>query len=383
MREQLSSRFLHVSRRGEKMHMSHRARGEGSIYQRKDGRWVAAISLENGKRKQIYRHTKPEAVMALQLANQAKLQGTLTGTRHETVEVFLRDWLQYRIQPRVRERTYLTYHDIVTKHIFPTLGHVKLQQLTPLHVQKLYQLKLHEGYSPQTIHQLHKLLRHALNDAVQLNHLFRNVCQVVQVPRTQEAHPLTAQQARQFLAAAQGDPFEALYVLALTTGMRQGELLALARADLDLSVGKLQVRRALNRVPHKGIVMAELKSKSSRRCIQLTPLAIDALKRHRLRQEEARWTASTAWLDQDLVFCNPQGKPLHAGNLLHRSFHPLLTRAGIPRIRFHDLRHSTATLLLTLGVRVRFLQKGQEKSRIERKEGTEQQRRAGADESRI
>ncbi len=174
------------------MHMSHRARGEGSIYQRKDGRWVAAISLENGKRKQIYRRTKPEAVMALQLANQAKLQGTLTSTREETVESFLRDWLQYRIQPRVRERTYLTYQDIVIKHILPTLGHVKLQRLTPLHAQKLYQLKLREGYSPQTIHQLHKLLRHALNDAMQLNHLFRNVCQVVQVPRvprTQKAYP--------------------------------------------------------------------------------------------------------------------------------------------------------------------------------------------------
>lgn len=341
------------------MHMSHRARGEGSIYQRKDGRWVAAISLENGKRKQIYRRTKPEAVMALQLANQAKLQGTLTSTRDETVEVFLRDWLQYRIQPKVRERTYLTYQDIVTKHVFPTLGHVKLQRLTPLHVQKLYQLKQQEGYSPQTIHQLHKLLRHALNDAVQLNHLLRNVCQVVEVPRvprTQEAHPLTAQQARHFLAAAQGDPFEALYVVALTTGMRQGELLALAWADLDLTVGKLQVRRALNRVPHKGIAMAELKSRSSRRCIQLTPLAINALKGHRLRQEEARLTAGTAWLDQNLVFCNPQGKPLHAGNLLHRSFHPLLTRAGIPQIRFHDLRHSTATLLLTLGVHPKVVQ---------------------------
>ena len=114
------------------------------------------------------------------------------------------------------------------------------------------------------------------------------------VPLTQEVPPLTAQQARQFLAAAQGDPFEALYVLALTTGMRQGELLALAWTDLDLTVGKLQVRRALNRVPHKGIAMAELKSTSSRRCIQLTPLAIDVLKGHHLRQEEARWTAGTA-----------------------------------------------------------------------------------------
>ena len=133
--------------------MSHRAKGEGSIYQRKDGRWVAAISLENGKRKQIYRRTKSEAVMALQLANQAKLQGTLTSTRDETVEEFLRDWLEYWIQPKVRKRTYETYQEVVTKHLLPTLGQVKLQRLTAQQVQKLYQEKLCEGYVLRTLQQ--------------------------------------------------------------------------------------------------------------------------------------------------------------------------------------------------------------------------------------
>jgi integrase len=344
--------------------MKRRAKGEGSIYHRKDGRWAAALTLENGKRKFMYRHTQEEAVRALQIANQAKMQGNLTSTRNETVEMFFMDWLHFRLQPQVRERTYQGYHDLIVKHILPTLGHIKLQKLTPMQIQQLYDLKRQQQYSPQTILKIHKILRRVLEDAVYLHHIQYNVCQKVYPPRQPKGHliakALSVAEAKQLLAAARGDELEALYVLAITTGMRQGELLALTWDDIDFTTGKLQVRRSLNRSSQKqtGGVASELKTVSSRRCIQLTPMALDALQRHALQQKhlqeetkkrkekrEGRW-----------VFCNTRGNPLRASSLIRSSFRPLLEKAGIPPIRFHDLRHTTATLLLSMGTHPKIVQ---------------------------
>jgi integrase len=167
---------------------------------------------------------------------------------------------------------------------------------------------------------------------------------------------LTPEQAQKFLEAARDDPFEALYILAITTGMRQGELLGLKWQDIQLEQGKLQVRRSLARIGKQGFVTSEPKTKSSRRAIALATVAIEALKRHRIQQNERRLAAGPAWEDQDLVFCNLVGKPLEAGNLTRRSFRPLLEKAGAPKIRFHDLRHSAATLLLSMNVHPKIVQ---------------------------
>jgi integrase len=338
--------------------MKRRANGEGSIYQRKDGRWAAVICLQNGKRKSMYRHTQAEAVMALQLANQAKMQGTLTTTRNETVEAFLQDWLCYRVQPRVRERTYQNYCETVTKHLLPTLGQIKLQQLTATHIQKLYDTKRQQQLSPRTIHHIHLILRRALDDAIRLHHLWQNVCQDVVLPRQPKGHlvskTLTFEQTKQLLAAAKGDELEALYVLALTTGMRQGELLALTWDDLDFATGKLHIRRSLSRSPQKGLVASELKTVSSRRCIQLTMLALDTLQHHAQIQQQ-QGTGSQRKKEQ-WIFCNTQGKPLQAANLIRSSFRPLLEKAGLPPMRFHDVRHTTATLLLSMGTHPKIVQ---------------------------
>ncbi|GAC1674548.1 MAG: site-specific integrase [Ktedonobacteraceae bacterium] len=339
--------------------MNMRANGEGSVYQRKDGRWTAAISLENGQRKYLYRHTQAEAVKALQLVQQARMQGTLFSTRDETVETFLQNWFQYRLRPQVREKTAQRYQEVITNHLFPTLGKIKLQKLTVMHIQELYDVKLQQ-HSPRTIHFIHKVLRRALEDAVQLHHHWYNVCQKVVLPRLPRGQfvikTLSIQQARQFLKAAEGDPLEALYVLALTTGMRQGELLALIWDDLDFTTSKLQVRRSLSRSSERGNVVSELKTVSSRRCIYLAPLALDTLKRHRQQQKKMQQEAGADWAGEKWVFCNSQGKPLHASNLIRRSFRPLLERAGLPVMRFHDLRHSTAALLLSIGTHPKIVQ---------------------------
>ncbi len=338
--------------------MGKRANGEGTVYQRKDKRWVAVIPLENGQRKFIYRSTQREAIKELQLATQAKMQGTLIATGDQTLSVFLTSWLQDTAQPRLRDRTYIRYRELIMLHILPNVGKVKLQKLSPQHLQKLYNTKLEEGYAPQTVQHIHRLLHRALNDAVKWNLLARNVCDAVDSPRVpkKEMKVFTAEQAQQFLECARDDALEALYVVALTTGMRQGELLGLKWSDIDFTCERLQVVRTIARIRHKGFVVLEPKTAKGRRSINLTPLALDALKRHRIRQNEARLGVGEIWDDQGWIFCNSVGKPLEVSNIIRRSFHPLLEKAGVPKLRFHDLRHSAATLLLSLNIHPKVVQ---------------------------
>ena len=164
-----------------------------------------------------------------------------------------------------------------------------------------------------------------------------------------EMQTLSPEQARAFLDAAQGDRFHALYVLALSTGMRQGELLALRWQDVDLDRGTVQVRGSLQRTP-AGLTLTEPKTAASRRQVGLTPSAVAALRRHRVAQTEERLRFGSVWQDNGLVFCNEIGEPIDATHVTVRPFRRLLERAGLPQIRFHDLRHTAATLLLGQGV---------------------------------
>jgi integrase len=160
---------------------------------------------------------------------------------------------------------------------------------------------------------------------------------------------LSPAQARSLLDAARGDRFEALYTLALTTGMREGELLSLRWRSLDLDQGTLQVRTTIRRTT-EGFTVTEAKTARSRRKLLLTPNAVDALRRHREAQKKERSHAGEAWEENDLVFPNTIGKPVEAGNFLRRQYRPLLKRLDLPPVRFHDLRHTAATLLLLQGV---------------------------------
>ncbi|TAK59369.1 MAG: site-specific integrase, partial [Dehalococcoidia bacterium] len=160
-----------------------------------------------------------------------------------------------------------------------------------------------------------------------------------------EITTLSREQARALLSAARHDRFEALYVLALTTGMRQGELLALRWRDIDLDTCCLNVRGSLQRST-LGLAIGDPKTRKSRRRIELSAAAVEALSRHQQQQERERLDQGPAWQEQGLVFANELGRPMEAGNLVRRSFRPLLRAAGLPRIRFHDLRHTAATLLM-------------------------------------
>ncbi|HTI14507.1 MAG TPA: site-specific integrase, partial [Dictyobacter sp.] len=218
--------------------------------------------------------------------------------------------------------------------------------------------RLEEGYSAQTVKHIHRLLHRALNDAVRWDLVTKNVCDRVDAPRVakREMKAFTPQEAQSFLKAAQGDPLETLYILALTTGMRRGELLALKWEDINFKQEMLQVRRTIAHIPHQGFITAEPKTVKSRRSITLTTLAIEALKQHRAQQNEQRLKAGPAWIDQDWIFCKKDGTPIEPSTLLRRSFYPLLLKAEVPKIRFHDLRHSTASLLLSQGVHPKIVQ---------------------------
>jgi integrase len=228
---------------------------------------------------------------------------------------------------------------------------VILSRLTPQQVQQLYAQKLSAGLSPTTVAHLHAVLHRALGAALRLGLVQRNVTELVDAPHVSppEMQVLTPEQARIFLQAASTDRLEALYVLAITSGMRLGELLAVKWRDVDLDRGSLQVRATLQHTD-EGYNFFQPKTKRSRRHVTLTRGAVEALRRHRARQAEERLLAGAGWKDLGLIFTNTAGGPLHKSNLHFRSFKPLLQAAGLPPIRFHDLRHTAATLLFLQGV---------------------------------
>ena len=335
--------------------MARRGHGEGSIYQRSDGRWAASITLEGRKRKTLYGKTRKEVQEQLKIALREQQQGMLVTTPQQTLEQFLGQWLEAH-RPSVRIRTYERYEQIVRVHIVPALGRVQLQKLTAQQVQNFY-TKVGKQLSSTTVNTLHAMFHKALEDAVKWGLLARNVCDAVTAPRRAhyEIKPLTMEQANILLDAAKQDDFEALWVLALTTGMRRGELLALKWQDINFEQAMLQVRRIFTRAPGNRYIESEPKTEKSRRSIMLASFTVEALRRHRVRQLETKLQMGTAWQEHDLVFCTSLGTPLNPNRALEL-FKRLLKKAGLPDMRLHDLRHSIATILLSMGVHPKVVQ---------------------------
>ena len=333
--------------------MSRRGSTQGTIHRRKDGRWVAAISLgyAGGRRRRKYLYAKTRQAVASKLATAIKTRqdGLPLPSERETLRVFLREWLT-TVEPSLRPKTHRTYSDLVRLHVEPSLGAVRLARLEPRHLQQLYS-DLAQRLSPMSIRHVHAVLRRSLRDAVRWGAVARNVAELVSPPRvaTREMETLSPEQARALLDAADDDRLGALYSLALSTGMRQGELLALRWENLDLDVGRLQVRGTLQRVDGE-LVVLEPKTAASRRQITLANGTVAALRRHRAKQAEERLRLDSAWGEDSFVFVNEAGRPIDARNLVRSSFQPLLRRAGLPTLRFHDLRHSAATLMLSKGI---------------------------------
>ena len=342
--------------------MARRGHGEGSIYLRSDGRWAASISVEDGKRKTFYGKTRKEVQEQLKAALYDQQKGTLVTGPQQKVGQFLTHWLEDVHKQSIRSRTYERYEEIVRLHLVPGIGHHQLQKLSPQHLQSFYTKKLEEGLSTTTVISFHNVLHKALETAVRWNLLPRNICDLVSPPRRKrfEIQPLGIEQVQQLLAAARGHRLEALFILALASGLRRGELIGLKWQDINFLTGTLQVRRILTRVPSKlpgkGYVEAEPKAEKGRRSILLPPFVIEALKQHRAKQLESKLKAGSAWQDHDYVFCTSIGTHLNPTRDILDQLKALLKKAGLPDIRFHDLRHSSATMLLGMGVHPKIVQ---------------------------
>jgi integrase len=339
--------------------MGKRGNGEGSISRRKNGGWCAqyvVYTSEGRKRKTLYGKTRQEVAAKLSKALADRESGLTFDAGSLTVGDYLARWLSDSVKGTVRFSTFERHEQIVRRHIRPALGQVKLKSLVPAHVRGLISEKLNIGLAPATVRKIHSTLHKALSQAVADGLIPRNAADVKSPrPAPDEMRPLSETEARTFLETARGDRFEPLYVLAITAGLRRGELLGLRWEDADLERGTLRVGRALVREGGRH-TLGETKSRRGRRRVNLTPRTVSVLKAHRKRQLEERIKLTGLFEDHGLIFATSVGTPVNPENLVKRSFKPLLTRAGLPEIRFHDLRHTCATLLLGRGVHPKLVQ---------------------------
>ncbi len=338
-----------------------RGNGEGSIYRRKNGTWAAQYTVwttGGRKRRSVSGKTRAEVSRKLTEAMADRDGGLVYDAGKLTVGEYLDKWLTGSVKGTVRETTYANYTYISRKHISPALGCMKLKTLTPAHVRGFYGDKARTDLSAATVKKMHVVLRKALSQAVSDGLIPRNAADGVKPPRVsapgEEIKPLDSEGCAAFLKAARGERLEALYVLAVHCGLREGELLALRWEDVDLKSPKpaLLVRRTLTRGENgRGwVVGASTKSGKGRR-VRLSRQGVSALKDHRKRQYEERLRLAGLWQERDLVFPNETGSLFNPSNLRNRSFKRIKARSGVREdLRFHDLRHTCATLLLGEGV---------------------------------
>jgi integrase len=333
-----------------------RGRGEGSIYQRADGTWCATYSAgynADGKRirRTVFGGTKEQVRDKLARVQTSKLDGTLAEPSKLRLAAYLDRWVEDAARPTIRLATYVSYQGIIRNHINSRIGGVALTKLNPAHVQGLYADMERDEASARVRQLTHAVLRRALKQAVKWGLVPRNVCDAVDPPRVAKRTitPLTAEQVQALLMASKNDRLHALYVLAVGSGLRLGELFGLQWQHVDLEAQAITVCQTLLEVKGK-LELAEPKTSKSRRRVDLPKMVVDALWKHKAKML-AEGFAAVPW-----VFCNSQGGPLRKSHFHRNEFKPLLRRAKLPPIRFHDLRHTSATLLLSAGVHPKVVQ---------------------------
>jgi integrase len=266
---------------------------------------------------------------------------------------YLDDWLAETVRLSVRPKTFVSYRSIVRIHLIPALGHIRIDELRPLDVQAYLNAKAASGLAPRTVAYHRNILRQALGHAERIELVGRNLAKLARPPRIprREVRPLSPDEARAFLGAISGDRLEALYLLAIGCGLRQGEILGLRWSDVDLDAGTVRVRAALQRV--EGVfALVEPKSYTSRRLVPLPAIVLAGLVAHQERKLAERCPLALDPQFADLLFTTTAGQPID-GISVTRRFQRILKRAGLPRQRFHDLRHACASLLLAQGVPAR------------------------------
>lgn len=342
--------------------MSRRAPGEGSLRKRKNGSGKTVWEWRPPKtcpvQRGLYAKTRGEVLEKRDAFLREIGAGVTQDASRITVSDFLKAWLRDSVRTSVRSATHEHHERVCRNHLEPKLGNLKLRELTGAHISALYAEKLDAGFSPGTRRHVKTTLGKAMKQAVRWGYLARDPSEGVPVPKAPQKdgeegfdpdmRALSAEEAATFLEASRGDRYAALYSLALATGMRQGEMLALPWKNVDLSTGIVRVRRTLV-IVKGGFEYAPPKTGRSRRDVELRPEAVGALREHRKRQLEERMRLGGTPEDHGLVFATTTGTPLRRQNLQRRHFKPILKEAGLPDVRFHDLRHTFATLTLANG----------------------------------
>ncbi len=317
-----------------------RGSNEGSIYKRKDGLWAGQITLPDGRRLYKYARKQSEVSEWLLDQRQAVRAARWTTDGSMTVSAFLERYLREVVTPTVRQSTLVSYTRILRAHIGGALGAVRLTDLTPEMVQRFYADKLAQGQSPRSVQYMHAVLHKALDQALRWDLVTRNVSDLADPPSVKRHLPVvwSLDQVQRFVEAAKGHRHQALFILALACGLRQGELLGLQIEDVDLAGGYLQIRHVLQELPGQGRQLTTPKTYKSRRRIRIPEPALVVLREHLAAQKRK----------SGFVFVTGVGTPIGPRDLV-KVFKAVLAQAGLPEIRFHDLRHLCATLHLMAG----------------------------------
>ena len=338
-----------------------RANGEGNLRKRKDGRWegryTAGHDPETGKPiyKNVLGRTQAEARTKLKAAIEEARSLDITRVGRYTVGVWMDEWFENYAKVKVRPSSHQTYRGYIDNHIKPNIGKLPLAKLTSLELQKLYKKLLEKGridrteskrqpkgLSPKTVRNIHQIIASAMKLAKEQKIIATDPTEGCALPKLEhrEMKTLPVEQLASFLREAKDSGVFEMYYVELATGLRRGELLGLKWEDIDLDRGSLRVKRQIARIDGE-VVEAPLKTKNAYRTL---PLAEDTIQ---VLQQQRKKVGGSPW-----VFSSPVGGPISPDSVLHM-LHRVLKRAGLPRVRFHDLRHTFATLALQNGVDIK------------------------------
>jgi integrase len=331
--------------------MAKRGNSEGSIHKRVNGTWRAQVSLD-GKRISYTAETRAEAHEWLRKMMDQVDRGMTVESRNTKLSEFLLEWIKTK-SVELRIRTAREYGRLIEMYINPHLGNTKLKDLSMNQVNRFYQSLLERGVGISNLRYTHRVLHTALEYALKTGVLARNPAHGASLPRKvhKEMITLTDQQVGQFLIAAQGSRYQALYLLAVTTGMRISELRGLQWQDVDWLRGTIKVSRQLQEGVGKGMAFTEPKTHAGYRTIKVGETTLQQLQKHRERIALDKMVAGDRWMENDLIVPSSRGTPFIQSNV-RKNFNAVLDAANVPRIRFHDLRHTAASLMLNHGIPV-------------------------------
>jgi integrase len=338
------------------MSIKKRGQNEGSIYfHNKSKSWCAQISLE-GKRISKYFKIKTEARAWIKETLDQIDNGLTFKGANSTVKQFLSEWI-IAVTPNLAPTSARDYASYINRHINPYLGKIKLSELRPDHVQTFYNRLSQKGCTQSTIRIVHAVLHKSLNQAVRWGLIGRNPASLVEKPKPKKKEMKTWNnlQVMSFLSVIQDPKYQALFYLAVTTGMRQGELLGLMWEDLDWITGYIQVKRQLQRITGYGKVLRKPKTASGQRMIVLGQTALDMLKENKENQFKLKNFAGEKWEENDFIFTSNKGTGIEPRRM-YLMFKKYSAKANLPSIRLHDLRHTAATLMLQENVHPKIVQ---------------------------